>query len=222
VGEPENAYLPRTTRFRFINGSSVPERIAIIRPMLEFLQEAGWFLYPLAGFSLLAGVIIVERWVALRSGAVVPPYQKQALFEGRLPDLKESDRSIAAELVRFHRETEPDPETFQAFAKLQVNRLERGLFILDFVVSGAPLVGLLGTVTGLVEVFATFSEQPGVPDPEQFVAGISLALTTTILGLAIAIPALVASSYFTRRVDNHAARLEVIVERLSAEARRRD
>lgn len=188
--------------------------------MIEFLEEAGWFLYPLGAFSLLAGIIIVERLVALRPGAVVPAYQKEALFEGRLPELRDRDRSIAAELVRFHRRVSPDPETFQAFANLQVNRLERGLFVLDFVVSGAPLVGLLGTVTGLVEVFATFSERPGIPDPEQFVAGISLALTTTILGLAIAIPALVASSYFNRRVDNHAARLEVIVERLAAESRR--
>lgn len=188
--------------------------------MTEFLQEAGWFLYPLAAFSLLAGIIIVERLIALRSGAVVPAYQKEALFDGQLPELRDGDRSIAAELIRFQHRMRPDPETFHAFAKLQVNRLERGLFILDFVVSGAPLVGLLGTVTGLVEVFATFSEQPGIPDPEQFVAGISLALTTTILGLAIAIPALVASSFFNRRVDNHAARIEVIVERLSGEARR--
>jgi len=182
--------------------------------MIAFLQEAGFFLYPLAAFSLLAGVIIVERLIALRDGAVVPAYQKESLFEGKLPELRENDKSTAAELVRFFSRLSPDPETFQAFAKLQVNRLERGLFILDFVVSGAPLVGLLGTVTGLVEVFATFADQPGVPDPEQFVAGISLALTTTILGLAIAIPAMVASSYFNRRVDNHAARLEVVVEHL--------
>jgi len=188
--------------------------------MLTFLQDAGWFLYPLAAFSLLAGVIIVERLIALRQGAVVPSYQREALFEGKLPQLRNRDRSTAAELVRFYARVKPDPETFQAFARLQVNRLERGLFILDFVVSGAPLVGLLGTVTGLVSVFATFADQPGIPDPEQFVAGISLALTTTILGLAIAIPALVASAYFNRRVENHAARLEVVVEHLVARARR--
>ncbi|MFP4352632.1 MAG: MotA/TolQ/ExbB proton channel family protein [Puniceicoccaceae bacterium] len=189
--------------------------------MIDFLKEAGWFLYPLAAFSLLAGIIIVERLIALRQGAVVPAYLKAVLFDGRLPDLRERDRSTAAELVRFCRRVSPDPETFQAFAKLQVNRLERGLFILDFVVAGAPLVGLLGTVTGLVEVFATFSAQPGIPDPEQFVAGISLALTTTVLGLGIAIPALAASAYFNRRIDNHAARLEVVVEHLVAAARRR-
>ncbi|MEM0965588.1 MAG: MotA/TolQ/ExbB proton channel family protein [Verrucomicrobiota bacterium] len=184
--------------------------------MLSFLQEAGYFLYPLGAFSILAGVIIVERLIVLREAAVVPSYQKASLFEGKLPELRENDRSIAAELVRFYLKHSPTPETFQAFAKLQVTRLERGLFILDFVVSAAPLVGLLGTVTGLVEVFATFSEQPGIPNPEQFVAGISLALTTTILGLAIAIPALVASAYFNRRVDTHAARLEVVVEHLVA------
>ncbi len=188
--------------------------------MLIFLQEAGWFLYPLAAFSLLAGIIIVERLIALRQSAVVPEYQRRSLFEGKLPELRDNDRSTAAELVRFYTRVSPDPETFQAFARLQVNRLERGLFILDFVVSGAPLVGLLGTVTGLVGVFATFADQPGIPDPEQFVGGISLALTTTILGLAIAIPALVASAYFYRRVDNHAARLEVVVEHLVAGTRR--
>ncbi|MGE9290369.1 MAG: MotA/TolQ/ExbB proton channel family protein [Puniceicoccales bacterium] len=188
--------------------------------MLTFLQDAGWFLYPLAAFSLLAGVIIVERLIALRQSAVVPGYQRSALFDGKLPELRENDHSTAAELVRFFARVSPDPETFQAFARLQVNRLERGLFILDFVVSGAPLVGLLGTVTGLVSVFATFADQPGIPDPEEFVTGISLALTTTILGLAVAIPAMVASSYFNRRVDNHAARLEVVVEHLVARARR--
>jgi len=187
--------------------------------MITFLQDAGWFLYPLAAFSLLAGVIIVERLIALRQSAVVPGYQREALFDGKLPELKDGDQSTAAELVRFYSRVKPDSETFQAFARLQVNRLERGLFILDFVVSGAPLVGLLGTVTGLVSVFATFADRAGIPNPEEFVAGISLALTTTILGLAIAIPALVASAYFNRRVDNHAARLEVVVEHLVAQSR---
>lgn len=188
--------------------------------MLTFLQDAGWFLYPLAAFSILAVIIIVERLIALRQGAVVPGYQKSALFDGKLPELRKGDHSTAAELVRFFERLSPDSETFQAFARLQVNRLERGLFILDFVVSGAPLVGLLGTVTGLVSVFATFADQPGIPNPDEFVAGISLALTTTILGLAVAIPALVASAYFNRKVDNHAARLEVIVEHLIASSKR--
>lgn len=188
--------------------------------MEQLIENTGLFIYPLGLFSVLAILIIVERLVALRGGAVVPAYQREALFAGKLPELRKRDRSIAAELVRFYQKYEPDSETFRSYAKLQVTRLERGLFILDFVTSGAPLVGLLGTVTGLVEVFATFSQQAGLPDPEEFVSGISLALTTTILGLAIAIPALVAGAYFNRRVDQHAARLEVVVEQLLAPNRK--
>jgi len=184
--------------------------------MQQLLENTGLFIYPLGLFSVMALVITIERLYALRGAAIVPRYQKNALFDGRLPELKSGDHSISAELVRFYQKHNPDGDAFRSFARLQVNRLERGLFLLDVVISGAPLVGLLGTVTGLVEVFATFSQQSGLPDPEQFVSGISLALTTTILGLAIAIPALVAGAYFNRRVDKQAARLEVVVEQLLA------
>ncbi len=186
--------------------------------MWEFLGDAGLFVYPLGAFSVLAILLIVERAFALRTGRVVPRSHQKALLEGRLPLLAPRDRSVSAELIRFHERVHPDRKTFTAFARWQVNRLERGLFILDFVVSAAPLVGLLGTVTGLVEVFAEFSRQGGMPEPADFISGISLALTTTILGLAVAIPALVASSYFYRRVDNHASRLGVIAEQLNMRA----
>jgi biopolymer transport protein ExbB len=99
--------------------------------------------------------------------------------------------------------------------------MERGLFILEIVVSAAPLIGLLGTVTGLVTVFGQISPETGLPDPAAFVEGVSMALTTTILGLAIAIPALAFNSFLNRRVDTFEAQLEVGVERLIASMRGR-
>lgn len=182
--------------------------------MTDFLQDAGVFLYPLALFSLAGVFIVFERLFALRESAVMSRPLRDGILAGGLPQPAENDHSLAAELIRFYQKHKPNRETFTAFASLQINRLERGMFVLEVVISGAPLVGLLGTVSGLVEVFARFAEGGSMPQPGEFVEGISLALTTTILGLAIAIPCLVAAGFLSRRIDNHAARINVAVQRL--------
>ena len=92
--------------------------------------------------------------------------------------------------------------------------MERGIFLLEVVIGVAPLLGLLGTVTGLTQVFSGFSADTGLPEPAAFIRGIALALNTTILGLAIAIPALVAHAYLLRRVESLAARIEMAVQAL--------
>ena len=110
-----------------------------------------------------------------------------------------------------YKDNDPDEEGLKAFARLQVNEMERGLFVLEIVIAAAPLIGLLGTVTGLVGVFSGFSETTGMPDPGAFVKGIALALSTTVLGLSIAIPALVGNALLMRRVESLAAKLEVVI-----------
>ena len=85
------------------------------------------------------------------------------------------------------------------------------MFILDIVISAAPLLGLLGTVAGLVGVFASGD---GIPTPESISKGVGLALSTTIIGLSIAIPAIIGSAYLNRKIDKLAARLNVCIERL--------
>ena len=99
----------------------------------------------------------------------------------------------------------------KAFAQLEMTRLERGMFMLDIIISAAPLLGLLGTVAGLVTVFAT---DDSIPSPETISKGVGLALSTTIMGLSIAIPAIVGNSYLNRRIDKLCARLNVCVESL--------
>ena len=97
--------------------------------------------------------------------------------------------------------------------------MERGLFLLEIVVGAAPLLGLLGTVTGLTKVFSGFPVAGATPDAGIFSEGIAMALLTTIIGLAIAIPALMGHAFLVRKVDKRATELEWLVERLSGDAK---
>jgi biopolymer transport protein ExbB len=94
--------------------------------------------------------------------------------------------------------------------------MERGFVFLEIIVGAAPLLGLLGTVTGLVKVFSNISPETGLPDQTAFTQGIALALTTTVLGLTIAIPCLVGSGYLQRRVETYAVQIESLLERIGA------
>jgi biopolymer transport protein ExbB len=182
--------------------------------MEKLIEGAGVFIYPLAVCSLLAIFILVERLMALRQSRVIPRDMVDAFIKGDIKTLEADESTVGGRILKFYREVRPDPEGLKAFAQLEVNRMERGLFVLDIVVGAAPLIGLLGTVTGLVQSFGNFSEETGMPDPSAFVQGVALALTTTILGLSIAIPAIVGNAFLSRRVESLAARLNVGVERL--------
>ena len=183
--------------------------------MREIILNAGIFIWPLGLCSILAAIIIIERLFALRRSRIIPSYYERAFTTGAIPDEGDSG-SVAGRILEYYHDRQLDAEQLKAYTRLQVTRMERGLFILEIVVSAAPLLGLLGTVTGLVTVFSQISPDTGLPDPAAFVEGVSLALTTTILGLSIAIPALAFNSYLSRRVDTFEAHLEVGVERLIA------
>ncbi|MFW5883418.1 MAG: MotA/TolQ/ExbB proton channel family protein, partial [Verrucomicrobiota bacterium] len=179
-----------------------------------FLEKAGLFVWPLAGLSLLAVFVIVERLLALRPGRIMPRSLVEQLIAGSIDRTGADLTTAGGRILAFFRRNNPDAEGLKAYAQLEITRMERGMFLLDIVIAAAPLLGLLGTVTGLVSVFSNFSPETGMPDPGAFIQGIGLALTTTILGLAIAIPALIGNAYLNRRVDNLAARVNVAVERL--------
>mgnify|MGYP001798442082 CR=1 FL=1 len=105
-------------------------------------------------------------------------------------------------------------EAAEATAREQMVRLENGMGVLEVVITIAPLLGLLGTVSGLVGVFATLGAATGDPDPTLIAAGIAVALNTTIAGLVVAVITVILHSYFTRRLERVAARLEVIAGHL--------
>ena len=181
--------------------------------MQELIENAGIFAWPLGLCSVLATIIVIERLFALRRSRIIPREYEIAFTRGDIPEHGD-DHSVAGRILEYFHSRRLDAEQLKAYTRLQVTHMERGLFILEIVVSAAPLLGLLGTVTGLVTVFSQISPDTGMPDPTSFVEGVSMALTTTILGLSIAIPALAFNSYLNRRVDTFEAQLEMGVERL--------
>lgn len=189
--------------------------------MNDIIKGAGYFIYPLGLFSFLAAYVIIERLIALRTARVLPKELSDAFISGEVINRPGDLNSTAGRIVYFFRKTNPDPEALKAYARLEVAKLERGLFILEIVISGAPLLGLLGTITGLAKVFSSQVVENAMLNKEQFISGISLALTTTMLGLCIAIPALIANSWFHRRIELLASRIEMGVERLIDLAKRR-
>lgn len=186
---------------------------------MDLFANTGIFLYPLAVCSFIAVFITAERLLALRNSQIIPRAAVNAFISGQVEQIQADQRSVVGRIVGFYWERKPEPEALKAFARLEVSRMERGVFLLEVVIGAAPLLGLLGTVTGLTQVFGGFSAETGLPEPGAFVTGIALALNTTILGLAIAIPSLAAHSYLLRRVESLAARISVGVECLTAKER---
>ena len=184
------------------------------RDLLTFFEGAGLFLYPLVLCSLLAVGVIIERLLALRKRQILPFDLQAGVMAGNAVRLSPDYTSAAGRIILFHRDQRPEPETLKAYAMLEIIRLERGLFVLDIVVGAAPLLGLLGTVAGLVRVFSGIDPASGLPDALEFVGGIAMALSTTLIGLSIALPALVGSGFLHRRAETLGASLNVVVERL--------
>jgi len=180
--------------------------------MIEVFKGAGLLIYPLGICSVVAAFIICERAYALRQGAVMPRDLVDAIVSGK--PLVGGNHSVLARIVDFSQEHKTDEEAVKAFARLEINRMERGVPYLDIIYAAAPLIGLTGTVTGLLQVFSQIAPDTGLPDPVNFTKGVALALSATVIGLTIAIPSLVGSGYLSRRIENYAAQLDVLLERI--------
>ena len=182
---------------------------------MDFVTNVGVFIYPLMACSLLAVFITVERLISLRASKVIEQQMVDSFIQGETNKVEGDLGSVIGRIVRFHREQKPSAETLIAFARMEVSQMERGLFLLEAVIGAAPLLGLLGTVTGLTQVFGKFFAESGLANPSAFTSGIALALNTTIIGLAIAIPSLVAHAYISRRIEWLSVQIGIGVECLS-------
>lgn len=180
--------------------------------MIDVFKGAGVLIYPLALCSAAAVFIICERAYALRKAAVMPPDLVDAVVKGR--PLMGGKHTVLARIVEFAEEHTNDEDAVKAFARLEINRMERGVPYLDVIYAAAPLIGLTGTVIGLLKVFSQIAPDTGLPDPVSFTSGVALALSATVIGLCIAIPALVGSGYLQRKIENYAAQLDVLLERI--------
>jgi len=184
----------------------------------EFFQRGGYTMVPLILCSVLALAIIIERSLALRRSQVLPRLLTDHLERLRRPgelaalrDLCQRSMTPLAELIRTvlaNREL-PRSEHLEALStagRQAANRLERRLVILEVVAAAAPLLGLFGTVLGMVHVFADISSR-GLGSAD-LARGIYEALYTTIVGLSIGIPSVVAYTLFSRRVENIVIEME--------------
>jgi biopolymer transport protein ExbB len=182
--------------------------------LIDLLQGADILIYPLALCSLVLVFILCERAWALRRSAIIPDDLADAIVAAQ--PVTGGEHSVLGRIVRFAQTHPGDGEGVRAFARLEVSRMERGLPYLDVIYAGAPLIGLTGTVWSLIRVFSSISGQTGLPDPAKFTSGVSLALSATVIGLCIAIPALIGGGILQRRVDKLAAQLDVLLARLLA------
>jgi biopolymer transport protein ExbB len=196
--------------------------------MLEFFQAGGPFMILLLITSVVALMFIIERGFALRWPKVIPPDVVAVVDTCHSPEnfgvLKNTCEAQSSPLSRLlllaldHAALTKaeNIDALQTRARHEVLQLERGLVVLEIIVGIAPLLGLVGTLHGLITLFGDLS-RVGLADNTVVARGIAIALNTTLMGLLIAIPSLIAWSYFTKKVET----LTVEMERLCDEFIRR-
>ena len=182
--------------------------------VIDIFKGADILIYPLGLCSLVMVFIICERSYALRKAAIMPQDTVDAIVDCK--PITRGRHSVLTRIIEFAERHPTDPGAVKAFARLQLNRMERGIPYLDIIYTAAPMIGLTGTVWSLLRVFSAISSETGLPDPVKFTSGVALALSATLLGLCIAIPSLVGGGYLQRRVENYAAQLDVLLERILA------
>ncbi len=196
--------------------------------MPDWFQHGGFVMWPLLVCSVAGLAIILERCWVLRRQRLVSTALAAAI-ERRGPEkesldrvraVAEIDQSVLAEVVRVAFEhagagRAANVEAVQALARQVVGRMERGLTTLGLIAELGPLLGLLGTVNGMLHLFADVASK-GMSDPTQISAGISEALVATFTGLSIAVPALIAYMYLRRRIEMLVLEMERHVDELLA------
>jgi biopolymer transport protein ExbB len=188
----------------------IPTGLAVI----EVIQGAGLLVIPLGICSIAMVFIICERTYALRTNVVMPQDLVDAIVQNK--PYSGGKHSVLARILDFAEEHKHDEDAVKAFARLEINRMERGIPYLDIIYAAGPLLGLTGTVTGLLRVFSQINSDTGLPDPVAFTKGVALALSATVIGLSIAIPALVGGGYLQRKVENYAVRIDSLLERINS------
>lgn len=185
--------------------------------MIDILLAGGWLMFPLLGCSIIALAIIAERLWILREDKIIP----QDLVQDVLRKLSQRDNKplrlteLANQSHLGHILAKGLQHSDQGITVMRLRmedqgrqalvELEKYLNTLGTIASAAPLLGLLGTVLGMIQIFAVLG---GNLDPEALAGGIAQALLTTAFGLFIAIPSLMFHRYFKRRIDEFAAKLE--------------
>ena len=186
--------------------------------MFSLIQAAGWPIWFLIVASIAAVALIVERALSLRRSRILPArllddvlsmHRSNQITPEMLQRLETSSpigRIFASGLRRERAPREVMKEAMEETGRAVAHELERFLPALGTIASAAPLMGLFGTVVGMIEIFG--AQAPGGTNPQQLAHGISVALYNTAFSLMIAIPALIAYRHFRTRVDSFLVEME--------------
>lgn len=187
--------------------------------MLEIVRSGGWLMLPIIICSVISVAIILERLWTLQIGRVLPDnltrqvwswVSRNELDHGHIKSLQDGSplgEILAAGLTNRQNQREIMKESIEDTGRQVVHDLERYLNTLGTIAAVSPLLGLLGTVIGMVKVFAAITTH-GVGDPTVLAGGISEALITTAAGLSVAIPSLIGYRYLRGKVDALVVRME--------------
>lgn len=187
--------------------------------MLELIKAGGWLMWPILLCSIISLAIIAERFWSLRKKRIAPKHLVAQVYQWekvghldrkRINALRSGSalgRILAAGLVNRRHPREVMKESIEEVGRHVAHDLERFLNTLGTIASISPLLGLLGTVIGMIKVFAVITTH-GVGDPSILADGISTALITTAAGLSVAIPSLMFHRYFRGKVDDLVVTME--------------
>ena len=192
--------------------------------MFAIIQAAGWPIYFLLAVSIVAVALIIERFMILRKEKIVPSglldkvltaYQRQGVSDEMLDKLSLDSplgRVLASGLRNYRSSREVMKDAIEETGRAVTHELERFLTTLGTIATISPLMGLFGTVVGMIEIFG--SQSPSGSNPIELAHGISVALYNTGFGLVIAIPAMIFFRHFRGQVESFVVEMEQQAARL--------
>ncbi len=191
--------------------------------MFSIIQAAGWPIWPLLFASIIALALIFERFYSLQAKKIIPEgLLKQALSDFRrgqdnsklFDDLERSPlgQVLVAGLRNVHNSREVVLDALEEAGATVAHELNRYLTTLGTIASISPLMGLFGTVVGMIEIFG--SQAPGTGNPQELAHGISVALYNTGFGILIAIPSMIFWRHFRAKVDGFVVAMQQQAMRL--------
>jgi len=187
--------------------------------VFEIIKSGGWMMWPIILCSITAMGIVVERFWTLQRKKILPPellpqvwklYREKKLDDATLRRLRASSPLgciLAAGLANSHHGRKFMKDCIEETGRKVAHDLEHFLNALGIIAEVSPLLGLLGTVFGMIEIFSSLMLH-GAGDPTLLSGGISVALITTAAGLTVAIPSLIFHRYFVRLVDEYVVLME--------------
>jgi len=188
--------------------------------VLHIIEAAGWPIWPIILCSIIAIAIIGERFYSLRYELVAPrsllprviqEYRKSGVNADMLSGIAQSSllgKVLAAGLKNVNSPREVMRETIEEAGRAASQELDRYLTTLGTIATMSPLLGLLGTIIGMIEIFGA-SAPTGITDPAQLAHGISIALYNAAFGIIVAVPSLVFYRHFRARADSLVVEMEL-------------